>query len=191
MIEILLVGLLLVSMAKRGRRGGRRKFQRYLRGSVDEALALGTLAALDVIAAAFGDTVNERTFVSSVVFRWSLSAFTKSTGDGPILVGVSHSDYTAPEIEEWIENSDSWDEGNLVQQEIAKRKIKMVGTFDNPADEAEVSILNDGKPITTKCKWILNQGQTLNLWVYNMGSSPLATTSPVVACFGYANLWPR
>ncbi len=164
---------------------------RYLRGSVDETLTLGTLAGKDAIAQAFGDTVNERTYVSSIVARYSLAAFTKSTADGPILCGIAHSDYTAAEIEEWIENSDSWDEGNLVQQEIATRKIRQVGVFDNPIDEASVSVLNDGKPITTKLGFILNQGQTLQVWGYNMGTGALGTTSPLVLVFGHANLWPR
>ncbi len=164
---------------------------RYLRGSVDESMLLGTLAAKDVILQAFGDTVKDRTFISSLIARYSITAFTKSTSDGPILVGVCHSDYTAAEVEEWIENADSWDEGNMIQQEIAKRKIRMVGTFQNPVDEAAADVLNDGKPIRTKLNWILNQGQTLNLWAYNQGGSPLATTDPVVQAFGHANLWPR
>ncbi len=178
----------LIALAKRGRG---RKFRKYLRGSVDESLALTTLAAKTVAEQVFGDTVNERTFVSSVVLRWSLTAFTKSTGDGPIMCGISHSDYSAAEIEAWIENADSWDEGNLVQQEIAKRKIRMVGVFENPIDEADSVVLNYGKSIRTKCGWILNQGQSLNLWGYNMGTSPLATTAPVLQAFGHANLWPR
>ncbi len=154
-------------------------------------MLLGTLAAKDAILQAVGDTVKERTWVSSVRALWTLAAFTKSTSDGPIMVGLAHSDYTAAEIEEWIENSDSWDEGNLVQQEIAKRKIRMVGVFLNPVDEAASSRLNEGKPVTTKCGWILNAGQTLSIWGYNMGGSPLATTDPTVQAFGHANLWPR
>lgn len=188
MLEILVIVVAMLVMAK-GR--PKRRFRKYLRGSVDESQSLGTLAANAVISTVFGDTVNERTWVSSLVARWSLSGYTKSTGDGPILVGICHSDYDAAEIEAWVENSDSWDEGNLVQQEVAKRKIRQVGIFEIPVDEASATTLNYGKMIRTKCSWMLNQGQSLKIWSYNMGTSPLATTSPVVACFGHANLWPR
>ncbi len=164
---------------------------KYIRGNIDHGLQLSTLAAKDVIETQFSSTVNERTLISSVVAKYSLTAFTKSTGDGPIMVGLSHSDYNAAEIEEWIENTGSWNETDLVNQEIAGRKIRQIGTFENPADEAETSVLNDGKPIKTKLNWIVLQGQSLNLWAYNMGSSPLATTDPLVQCFGHANLWPR
>ncbi len=187
-IYITLIAML--AMAKR--RGGRKRaFRKYLRGSVDEGMDLGTLAAVDAISQIFGDTVNERSFVSSVVLRWSIRNFTKGANIGPILVGVAHSDYTAGEIEEWIENQDSWDEGNLVQQEVAKRKIRMVGTFDATVDASASLVLNDGKPIRTKCGWILLQGQSLQLWAFNQGSAALATTDPKVQCFGHANLWPR
>ncbi len=164
---------------------------RYLRGSIDHTLQLSTLAAKDVIESQFTQTVNERTLISSVVAKYSMTAFTKSTGDGPIMVGLSHSDYNAAEIEEWIENSGSWNETDLVQREVAARKIRQVGIFENPVDEAATAVLNDGKPIKSKLNWIVLQGQSLNLWAYNMGSSALATTDPAVQCFGHANLWPR
>ncbi len=165
--------------------------QKYLRGSVDHSLLLGTLAAKDVISSLIGDTVKERAWLSSMSLRWSMTAFTKSTGDGPIVVGIAHSDYSASEIEVWLENTGSWDEGDLVNQEIAKRKIRQVGIFENPIDEADSVNLNYGKAIWTKCGWILNAGQTVQVWAYNAGTSALATTSPDVQAFGHANLWPR
>ncbi len=164
---------------------------RYIRGGVDETLTLSTLAAKTAISDGFDEVVNERTLVSSLVATYALAAFTKSTGDGPILVGVAHGDYTTAEIEEFVEMTDSWDEGNLVEQEIAKRKIRRIGIFDNPVDEAAVSVLNDGKPIKTKLNWILLQGQTLKVWAYNMGTSALATTSPLVLLEGHVNLFPK
>ncbi len=164
---------------------------RYIRGDMDEQLALGTLAAKDVVKGDFDQTVNERTLVSSVIATWSLSEFTKSTGDGPILVGIAHSDYTAAEIEEFIENAGSWNEGDLVNQEVGQRKIRRVGIFSTPDDEAQTVTLNDGTPIRTKLNWILLQGQTLSHWAYNLGTGALGTTSPTLNTQGHANLWPR
>lgn len=181
----------LLGLAKHGRRG-RRKMGKYLRGSVDEDLALSTLASRDVVSQSFGGVVNERTLVSSVVAKYSQSNWTPGTNEGPILVGLAHSDYSAAEIEAWVENDGSWNETDLVQQEVANRKIRRVGIFEIPALEGQAVVLNEGRSIKTKMNWILNQGQTIELWAMNLGTSALAgTTSPNINVSGHANLWPR
>ncbi len=182
-------------MAKKPWKGSRSKTfpGRYIRGNVNELLAIGALASEDAVLALFDEAVNERTFVSTIVATYSMRDLTVEAGVGPIMVGVAHGDYTAAEIEEWIENTGSWNEGDLVQQrEVGNRLIRKVGTFDTRAMSAtQETVLNDGKPIRTKLGWILNQGQTLALWAYNQGSAPVSTTTPDINCEGHANLWPR
>lgn len=165
---------------------------RYLRGGVDENLSLGTLAAATLLSAIFDETVNERTYASSAVISWSLSNWTPAAGDGPIVVGLAHSDYSDAEIEEWIENAGSWNEGDMVlSREVGRRLIKSVGQFPIPADANVGTVLNDGKPIKTKLGWILLQNQTLKYWAYNQGTSALATTSPDIRIQGFVNLFPK
>ncbi len=176
-------------MAKHGKRRGR--FRRYLRGSLDEQLDLGVLAANTLVSGLMQGTVEERTFVSSIVATHSLSEYTVAVDDGPIRVGVAHSDYTSAEIESWIENTGSWKEGDKIAQEIGNRKIKEIGTFRAIDISAGNFTLNDGKPIKTKLGWILTTGQTLRLWAFNDGSSALATTAPDYNVNGHANLWPQ
>ncbi len=139
------------------------------------------------------DTLDEKAWLSSCVLTWSLSELTLAANQGPIMVGVAHSDYTAAEIEEWVENTSSWEQGNKVQQEIARRKIRRVGTFLTEGNLGEVvrGILNDGKPIRTRCGWGLITGQTLKIWSYNLGSVALAGTAPDVNAEGHCNLWPQ
>jgi len=173
------------------KRKGRRPFRRYLRGNIQEDLDLGTLAAQTPVSALFDETVQERTLVSSIDVLWSMTDWTITTDAGPIIVGVAHSDYTDAEIEAYIENTGSWDEGDKVQsREIAKRLIRHVGVFD-VAITNEISTLNDGKPIKTKLNWILTQGQTLRVWAYNQGQAAVATTTANVHLQGVAHLWPR
>ncbi len=170
----------------------RRKFRQYLRGNIDNTMALGTLGSKVVISSVVAGAVVEETWLSSIVASWSISDFSNNAGDGPILVGVAHSDYSTAEIEAFLENTSSWDAGNLVQQEIAKRKIRIIGTFDKgELGSVDTSVLNDGKPIRTKCGWMLVTGAKLRVWAYNMGSSALDTTDPDVFTKGHANLWPR
>lgn len=173
------------------RRGSRRRYRKYIKGSIEEDMSLGTLAAKTLVAQAFADVVTEKTFISSIVASWTLADFTPTDNVGPIMVGIAHSDYTAAEIEAWVEQVTSWDEGDLVSQEIARRKIRRVGVFSNTiVGGAGITALNDGKPIRTKCKWVLTTGNNIDVWAYNMGSAAVVTTVPSVHIGGYANLWP-
>ncbi len=169
----------------------RRSRGRYIRGNVDEQLNLGTLNGGVVVTQIFDNTVNERSLLSSIVATWALSDWTKIADVGPITVGVCHSDYTDSEVQEWIDNQGSWNEGDKVQQEVAKRLCRIIGTFEAPASAEEIAILNDGKPIKTKLNWILLQGQTLDLFAFNAGTGNVATTTPDVDVQGHVNLWAK
>lgn len=190
MLEILALVIVLIALAKPKRR---RSFRRYLRGKVQQRLDLGTLAANTLTSVEMTGSVEERTFVSSAVILWGLHDMTQAQGDGPILCGLAHSDYTDTEIEEFIENSGSWSEGDKIAQEKARRKIKIVGLFQGPGggSAAESVVLNNGKPVHTKLNWILTTGQKLSIWAYNQGDSALATTDPDLTVSGHVNLWPR
>ncbi len=184
-ILVLAIGALAL-LAKRRRK--KRKFRPYLKGQIEIDLALGTLAADTAVTEAVGDTVTEQAWLSSVKCVYALQDFTATTGDGPIVVGVAHSDYTQAEIEEWIENSSSWERYDLIAQEVAKRKIRRIGTFQQLAAAENTEVLNDGRPITTKCGWMLGTGQTVQFWAYNVGLA--LQTGSQVQIRGHANLWP-
>ncbi len=175
-------------MAKRGK--SRKNFGAYMKGAVEEELALSTLGARVLISDIFDSTVTEKTRVSSVKAIWSMSGFTAASGDGPIVVGVAHSDYSDSEIELAIEQTGSWSQGDKIAREVAQRLVRVIGVFrTNIADAALGNYrLNEGKPITTKLNWTLITGQSLRLWAYNQGSSAL-TTGVFVRCLGHANLW--
>lgn len=178
-------------MAKHGK--ARRKMGKYIRGNVDEQLQLTTLAAKTLVGVLMDETVNERTFVSSMLADWSIRNVTTGTGIGPVMVGVAHGDYSDAEIEEWIETVGSWNEGDMVQsREVGRRLIRRIGTFTTNIQSAVADSWNlQDKPIKTKLGWILIQGQTLRVWAYNLGGSPFASTVPEVMVQGHVNLWPR
>ncbi len=169
----------------------KRRMGKYIRGNVDEVMLLTTLASKTLAAQAFDETVNERSLITSIVAAYSLSAFTAGNDIGPIMCGVAHGDYSAAEIEAVIENTGSWNEGDLVSQEVAKRKVRILGIFRDTQTAAGSMILNNGRPIKTKMNWILNQGETLQLWAYNLGGTAVATTVPIVFCQGHVNIFPK
>ncbi len=187
---VIVLTIAFIGLAKRGR--GKRRMGRYLRGNVDEELSVAALAAKDVVGAVFDEVVNERTRVTSIEATWSLANFTPIANSGPLIVGVAHGDYTDAEIEEWIEQSGQWNEGNLVSsREVAKRLIRQVGAFETPDTAADISVLNDGRAIKTKLNWMLLQGQSLRIWAFNSGSAAIATTAPSVTINGHVNLFPQ
>ncbi len=166
--------------------GRRRSMKGYLKGNIDEELSLGTLASKTLISANFDESPEEQTLISSIVCTWTLDNL--GADQGPIQVGVAHSDYSTAEIEAVLENLASWDRGSKVEQEIAKRLVRQIGTFAQPGADGDLS-LNDGMPIKTKLNWVLNTGDTLKMWAYNLSGAALATFVPVVLCNGHANLW--
>ncbi len=156
-----------------------------LKARVENAITLGTLLNATTIGDNIPDAVDERAFLLSTQMTITLRGLTP--GEGPILVGLAHSDYTDPEIEQWIENVGGWSEGDLVQQEVSKRKIRQIGMFDGVAAE---EVLNEGLSIKTTCKWILTQGQTLKVWAHNRSGATL-TTGAVVLFDGHAWVVPQ
>jgi len=190
MLEILViaiaVGVLALLMAKHGRR--RRGMGRYVKGNVDEDFALGTLAANTAILES-SDVVGERTRITSLDCIYALADFTQADNSGPIEVGFAHSDYSLAEIEEFLELTTSWNEGDLIDKEVSSRLIRRVGIFHQETSGGN-SVLNEGRSIKTKLNWILNAGQGLNFWCYNQGGVAVGTTDPNCHIVGHANLFP-
>ncbi len=182
-----LLSIVVIAMAKRTGR----KFRRYIRGSIDHRLDLGTLAPNTLVGSLLTDSVEEPVYVSSVRAAYTMDQFTEGADKGPILCGWAHGDYTDAEIEEFVENAQSWSQGNKVQQEVAKRYIRQVGVFQNLTGANEWATIRDGATFTIKLGWSLIGGQTLRFWCYNMGLGAIATTDPNVRVQGHANLWPR
>ncbi len=186
-LYLIIIGLLIpLGMAKRGRKG--RSMQGYLKGNVDEELNLGTLASKTLVADTWDESPEEKTLISSIVATWSLDGIV--SGQGPLIFGVAHSDYSDAEIEAVIENQASWDQGSKVEQEIAKRLVRQIGQFVNETGSGTNDVqFNDGKPVKTKLNWRLNTGDTLKMWAYNVSGAALSTSAPVMKCNGHANLW--
>ena len=130
-----------------------------LRGAVDSQLSVNNLAANSLTTIA-GTTAPQRTLVMSLDLAVRAANGVSTEG---VRVGVAHSDYSDAEIEEWIENAGGWDEGNLVSQEIMKRKIRDLGSINNLSNGR----LHDGAVKRTKLNWVLTEGDALDYFAYN------------------------
>ncbi len=124
----------------------------------------GTLAADDLTLTVLTEVFTEERRILSVDASWGMEDLT--AGDGPISVGVAHSDYTDAEIEECLEAAGAWDEGNKVAQEQAKRLVRDVGLLTE-----EETALNEGQSIKTRLNWRMATGDTLAFWLRNRGAN--------------------
>jgi len=138
-------------------------------------MALGTLANVDAVSEIFAGIADGRVWLLSHKGTWALRDLTP--GEGPISVGLAHSDYSDTEIEEWIEATAGWNEGDKIAQERSKRKIRLVGVFDGALESAR---LNDGNPIKTPLKFYVEEGQSLRVWAYNQSGAVLTTGAVLV-----------
>lgn len=175
-------------MAKARKRRSRRKLvgKRFT-----QTQPLGTLGSLTVVQSNIddGSVLLEDFFCMSVHATWSLKAFTIAAGDGPIIVGFNHGDYTATEVKEALEVSFLGPD-KKIEQERNRRLVRIVGTLQPDGADGEVvgAKLNDGAVVKTKLNWTIESGSNLEVFAYNAGSGGLATGC-IQDCIGTA--WGR
>ncbi len=165
-----------------------RNMGRYIKGNVDDQMALSTLASGALITQVFDESVAEEAIMTSLVASWALDNIV--AGQGPLQFGVAHSDYTGPEILEVIANTGSWDLGNKVAQEQAKRLVRTIGFMVIEEDTGTDDVrFNDGKPVKTKLNWVLQTGDTIQMWVFNPAAT--LTGNPILRAAGHANIFQK
>ncbi len=149
-----------------------------------ETLALGALTTKNVVKADFGQVLDQEV--------WAISADCipimreHAVNEGPITIGLAHGDYTDAEIEEWYEDQASWLQGDKIAQERARRKIRVITTFQGLS---ELETVNDGNPVRVNLKFKLQDGETLSLWAYNEDGNTL-TTGTIIDLKGRVYLRP-
>ncbi len=148
---------------------------------VNSILGMGALAALDALTAGIGGTLEEDCRVMSAHLTWSWE--TPTSGEGPILAGLNHPDYTSAEVEEAIEATVT-SSSSMIEREQSNRLVRDVVTLASSQQNA-----NDGLPIKTRLNWQVRAGDSiLNSFVYNLSSTGL-TTGSVLRVVGH--LWVK
>ncbi len=160
-------------------------WNKFRSGTIEIDLAMTTLAAKSLVVATT-EAVIDTARISSVKCVYGLSGFTEAEGVGPFLFGVAHADYSAAEIEAYIESAGSWDIGDKIAQEIRSRRVRIIGQLGRPLSDP---FFNNGRVHKQKLNWTLAEGDGLDFWIYNMGDSPVATTVPQFVVFGDASIW--
>jgi len=179
MIQYIILAILsLLGMAKKG---GRR--QRVIPLRVDHQLSVAAPATGAITTAVLADTVINRMYLIS--FKGVVAFRDNTAQEGPLYVGLAHSDYTDAEILEWYNAQGSWDQGDLVAQEQGRRKCRKIGIFDG---ELANENLNNGIEVTVPLRMIVEEGATLELFSVNEGGAT-RTTGGVVELHG--TVWAK
>ncbi len=174
-------------MAKHGR-GRKVNWNKFRSGTIEIDLAMTTLAAKSLVVAT-SENVADTARISSVEAVYGINGWTAGTNVGPFLFGVAHSDYSAAEIEAFIESAGSWDIGDKLAQEIRTRRVRIIGQIGDGENAGGLAQFNDGKMLKSKLNWTLAEGDGLDFWIYNMGTAAVATTVPQFVVFGNASIW--
>ncbi len=169
-------------MAKKSSKS--RRVRRPVRGLlVRKTLLVGALASQDMVSALLGDTANDTIYAISLDATVALANHT--VAEGPIHVGIAHSDYSAAEIEEWFEASGAWDRADKIASEHNRRFCRRLGVFPGAGTD---EVLNEGRSFRTKVRFLIQEGQTIQVWAFNTSDATLTTGASIVVD---GTLWVR
>lgn len=159
--------MMLVIMAARKRRKRRAKLV-YI--PVNTALSLSTLADNAVIKGTMQAVFTRRFRVVYVKGYWSLRGGTAT--EGPISIGMAHSDYSVAEI---VEATDAAviSSSEKIAGERAKRLVRKVGSFPGLATNEELRGNKGGEAVYTKLNWAIEEDFSLDFWAQNRSGGGL------------------
>ncbi len=160
-------------MAKHKRRG-RSRFFAY---PIDHSLALATLANGIVLSDDMTNFGVTKVYCISADLSWSVDD--QTVGEGPLVVGLNSGDLSVTEIAEKLD-AKPVSQTDRIAMERSRRPVRNTGRFSGAAVG---ETLNDGQPIRTPLKFILDTGIELALWVRNKSGATL-TTGTVVRVTG-------
>ncbi len=145
--------------------------------NVNESNALLTLADGAVLGVD-SDPFGREFFAISADLYWAMRNHT--AGEGPVIVGVAHSDYTDVEVAENLNLTGMEDPGDKVAQEQGRRLIRRTGQFSGIGTD---EVLNDGRAKRVKIGFVITDGFSLAFWAQNKNGGAL-TTGTVVETSG-------
>ncbi len=156
------------------------KHKRYPKGfaaiPVTALMSLGTLADGIVLDAdIFSNDFLESFWANSFHGTWSIRNHTIT--EGPITVGMAHSDYTVTEILEKLVADEANNRGDMVAREQSRRKVRRVGAFGGANTD---EVLNDGKLIKLALKFKIPNTMNLAMWARNQSGASLTTGTQVL-----------
>ncbi len=168
MLSELLLALVLVTLM-----AGKRRKRRYNANfgviRVQNQLALLTLADQTVLKITLA-AVTQECYAISAHLLWGFRGGTSA--NGPVMLGMAHGDYSVTEIKECLE-ADTTSQGTKIEQEQSRRQIRDVGYVPDLVQTNQR--FNQGNIKKTKLGFNIEDGQSIDGFVYNLFGAPLDT----------------
>ncbi len=155
---------------------------RIVKGFSVTALAAAGLLSSDLLIAS-----DAKYRLSSIVCRYTWQDIA-ATIDGGLVFGIAHGDYTDTEILEFINASTSLQQGDMVANERAQRRIRIIGSIQGSDVVDGEASYNLGRPVKTKLNWEIPIGTTVSVWIHN-GSATIWSIGSDFFTIGQANVW--
>ncbi len=150
--------------------------------SVDGSQALSTLASNTIVIAALGGgTMGREVYWIGGELQLALRDLTP--GEGPLEVGICHSDYSTTQVLEKLE-ADPFALNEVVLEQ-ARRRVRRIGTFSGLA---ESEVLNNGTTISFKARFMMREGTQPSIWIRNKSGAVLTAGAFLVWT---GSLWMR
>ncbi len=136
---------------------------------VNQKSALSTLADNTVTTQNLISGFTTAFWVVSTDLTWSRLGGT--SGEVPLDTGITHGSYTVAQVLEALDASPDGPD-DLIAIEQGRRKIRAAGTFGLASTD---EVMNDGKPIRTKCNFAVGIGSDLDAYLVNRSGGALTT----------------
>ncbi len=136
---------------------------------VEATLSLGALANDATVSSALTALGVTEAYVISADLTYALKGLTGE--EGPLRVGLANDDLSVTEINEKLDARPT-SQADIVAMERSRRPVRDAGTFGGQTPE---SVLNEGLPIRTTCKFHLAEGKELAVWIRNKSGATLTT----------------
>ncbi len=161
-------------MAKK-RRSRRKRNPRFMAIKVQKQFDIGSLVNGTVTVSALVDLTQDA-FIIAADLTWTI--FGLDLLDGPVDVGLCHSDYTVTEVKEGLDASPAND-SDKIAIERSRRQIRVAGTFKTPENTGSGQVLNDGNKKRTKCGWYVSNSKEVNIFAQNIGTPALTVDTTI------------
>ncbi len=137
--------------------------------NVNETISVGALAD-GVVVKSDGDAFGRDFYWISSDLYWGMTNHTAA--EGPLVVGLAHGDYTVAEIAEALNITGMENPGDKTAKEQGRRQVRRAGQFSGVVGD---EVLNDGKTIRTRSKFMVETTQAPAFWAQNKSSATLTT----------------
>lgn len=158
----------------------KRRIKGYEAVRINESLALGGLNDRTVVAQGLTTSPEDGHSRWNWSFEGFISIKDQTGGEGPIVVGCCHGDYTVTEVKEALEATDTNTEDQILLEQ-SRRKVRTWGIFTGKDSDGYLN--NNTRSQKHKIKFSTSEGNSVSVFAYNDSGAAL-TAGAVVHLYG-------